>query len=629
MDTKLFDQPSVNGNLPRNNFDRGNTNCLTIHAGDLVPVFCKRLTPNEEVNYGTEVYGRLMPLINPIYSKYKFYVYNFFVPTRLCFPHFDRFRAGKKIKRLSDNSEFTPIAPRISLAFLALSSCYDQMYKSLINTHYSPQETLNYVGIWTNSLPDYLNMPCTNEIAFASNPLTPVDSNTSRVMQINSINLVPDWDESRYPFYTLSTGDSVNPTASSYFGFGGNNTEDKVQGHRLVFIEKFIAYTLIWYDYFRDWRLEDYAYSPYDFIHDVYSDSVAGNGDFTPYFQQGIPFLDANPQLNWFSLRRRTFTSDMFISAFPTPQLGDAINIPQFTDFNLAAFDNYGQPIDSEVAMYGSGLLSWAAGQNPTNLQFVNGQGATIDDLHKAEQLQKYFQMLMVHNIKQQDLDKMFYGIQSSIPYDSPIFLHGDTFEFNFDEVLQTSQTTVDSPLGDFAGRGSVFGKTFGKTYTADEFGYFFTIVSAVPKQAYFQGIPREFTRNWDIYDLPNYMFANLGFDNIDNEEIFFKVAQNNVDDPEQVYKTNKSDFGYMTRYIDARVSNDEIHGSFRSNLNNWHDSRIFTSTPPLNKFFTNVNYLDFGRVFAVNQFEYPNILLCVKNVFNTRSSLPYYCNPF
>lgn len=626
MDTKIFKEPEQSIPIVKNYFELGNHSITTLRAGELTPIFHQKIIPNtpfEEVR--ANLYGRMLTLLNPIMDNFDLFVYHFFVPTRIVFPQFDRFRAGLK-KSKKDGTEYDPLPPRSSIFTIALQSSYGYMQNALANTKFDPFIVLDYLGFFTNSLVDYYNLPSTNEVSFAIDPYNPPSGTTSialhdfPIIEQENVNQESAYYETAINLESGGTSQLVK----SYFAPHSANQEydpDKNFSPRRIAIEPFIGYTLIWYDYFRNWRLEDYKYTPYDFISQISEDS---NNDYTNEFL--TLFESPHDCLNFFKVRRRDFISDMFVSGYPRPQLGDPVNIPQFSNFVLEALQ-YSTQYDSSLVVGMSGQVE--AERLPIQFNMA-GTPPTIDQLHEAEQSQKYLQMLMVHGIQARDIDKMLYGVTSSLPYDNPIYLGGEKLTFRFDEVIQTSSSTEEQPLGDFAGRGYVAGNSSIYNFKADEFGYYHCIACIVPHSSYFQGLPREYTRYMDFIELPNPLFANLGFDNIKQEEINWLVPMASGITTSYANQNNARDFSYMTRYIDQRTHNNEVHGSFRSTLRNWHVARFFkpNSVINFNANFTNVDYKTFERIFAIQQYSYPNFLLECQFTFNVVQPLSFYCNP-
>ncbi len=187
--------------------------------------------------------------------------------------------------------------------------------------------------------------------------------------------------------------------------------------------------------------------------------------------------------------------------------------------------------------------------------------------------------------------------------------------------MLQTSESGVAStdptPQGNMAGHGINVGGSNNFSYYAQEHGYIIGIMSAMPKTAYFQGIPKHF-KKFDKFDYYFPSFAHLGEQPITTGELY---AQGTVKDDVI--------FGYTPRYAEYKHHLSSVHGEFRTSLKYWHMGREFDGQPYLNEEFINADPTT--RIFAVEgTYDQPTeqIYAHIHHDLKARRLMPYFGTP-
>lgn len=101
-----------------------------------------------------------------------------------------------------------------------------------------------------------------------------------------------------------------------------------------------------------------------------------------------------------------------------------------------------------------------------------------------------------------------------------PVYLGGTSDVVSFGQVLQTSQSTSDSPLGSQAGLGSASGRSHVFKFSSRDYGYIMGVMIVSPEVIYTQGVDRLWTdvHQSDIF-YPEY--ANLGYEPVLNRELY------------------------------------------------------------------------------------------------------------
>lgn len=370
----------------------------------------------------------------------------------------------------------------------------------------------------------------------------------------------------------------------------------------------FRAYTDIYNEYYRDQNLEAEI---------VYS-KASGNM--------------ASPEFDIVgTLRNRAWEKDYFTSALPWTQRGPEVSVEaQYQLKQAHAWANASQTIDSNNGAITidntnpGGNVEDSANSN-VFLETFENLGITINDLRRSVRLQEWLEKNARGGARYVEQLLSHWG---RAPQDArlqrPEYLGGGKQPITISEVLNTAGSeTVDlEPVGQMAGHGISVGNTNGFSKTFDEHGWVIGIMSIIPASAYFQGIPKKFTREDKLeYAWPE--FAQLGEQEIKNKEIFFDGTAGNSGDPEGT-------FGYTPRFSEYKYGISTVHGEFKSSLDYWHMGRKFAALPPLNDAFVKLQPDDpeLKRIFAVTAPDVDDIYCQIYNDVSALRSLPYYGTP-
>lgn len=327
------------------------------------------------------------------------------------------------------------------------------------------------------------------------------------------------------------------------------------------------------------------------------------------------------------TMKRTTWELDYFTSAFPFTQRGPQVVMPlgTYAPIYIDGSKNIDDSGNSNPTIYINSKNFKIGGveydsnlvlDNNNNSTFIQAEpydltGATytrntslfadlasvsgipINDWRNYLQVQSWMELNALGGVRYPELVLAHFGV---VTPDSRVeraeYLGSMKVPVVVSEVLQTSQSTEQSPQANMAGHGigANARRLFKRSFT--EHGWLIGILTFVPKSGYQQGIPMEYQRQ-SALDFPWPLFTRLGMRDIPIKALYtgaYLDAEGNLTTPDNgtwtpVDNPNET-FAYNIIYDELRYKSNTVHGKFRTDLSFWHLNRLFKTKPVFNKDF-------------------------------------------
>lgn len=527
--------------VSRSVFDLSFVHSFSADFGELIPFALYDCLPNDDFKLSNIVRVSTLPMVSPVYNAIKIRTYWFYCPYYLLWRHFDRFISGGR------DGTYEVVPPIIG-------------------------DSSEGISFERGSIADYFNFPV-------------------------GVNIPADDCPSAFPF---------------------------------------MAYQRIYRDYFMNPDIQTESNINNWFPEDD-SDFQLSDGFQVSVAPEGTQDYDA---VSLTAKRYRNWEKDYFTSAMFSPQRGPATALPvnlsgsgdndilltQETpgDFNSGGFFRVGY---NGSSVFGS--ASSSSGSSASNpmvfggaFQFLRGSdgagpylqylnnisygsssltqtgnvvvdkqslskylstssgGFLIDDLRLATQLQLWLERNMRTKAQYNEFLRIhFNDAPVDLRLTKPYYIGGSSQVLNITQVLQTSESTETSELGQRAGTGNSYGAFDIGRFHSHEYGLIMGIMSVMPDAMYTQGLSRVWSKR-SRYDYYFPEFAQLSPQAVLTKELY--CGSN--------HETNNTVFGYQGRYSEYRTATNIVTGLLRDSSKldfyTYTLARDFDSAPTLSSAF-------------------------------------------
>lgn len=325
-------------------------------------------------------------------------------------------------------------------------------------------------------------------------------------------------------------------------------------------------------------------------------------GNVIPVYNQYIPTDNGGADSTNYGIYNRNWELDQFTSAVQSPQQGVAplVGISSLGKVTVN-YDGTDYSFDTETADDADTITKVNVTENvpdavARSLVNIATSGISINDFRNVNAYQRWLETNIRRGLKYKDQTLARWGVEpADSTLDMPEFIGGFSVDVDINTVTNTNGSG-DVPLGDYAAQATAFGGSKHKIrHYCDQHGFIMAIVSVVPVPVYSQLLPKMFLRE-SALDYYSPEFGQIGMQAIPYRELC-PIELLGADG----YTVKPTDvFGYQRPWYEYIYSNDEAHGLFRTDFNQFLLSRTFGAPPTLGPDFLTIKESSLNDVFTV-----------------------------
>lgn len=521
------------GEAERSRMSAAPLKLTTFNAGDIVPIYCREILPNQELSLDVDFTIRQTTLLTPTMGTMVVDIYAFFVPNRIVN------RSWPAV--MGENLSGSWTANQVSLAPLVPSSAQAvQVPVGSVADYYDfptqapiPASVLSlchdlkfrgYLAIYNEHFRDQNYQP---PIPFSTlnvheGFMLPVGSNVNPINGTNST--VSSVTASQAPDGSLGAG----AIKESIYGQGSGDTVTSVSVSS---------------------RLTTWS---------ALSKPLKANKRHD-YFTSVLP----SPQKSESSIFAAVTgaLSSVPVVTVPSAQISGVQSPLLFASTSGGALTNTGRTNVSANGVFNVDYPDTPSGGNsaslyPSNLVTqagaeITGLGFSIDDLRMASAIQRFYEVQASGGTRYRELTRSFFGIEAEDPYsDVPKCLGKLTRELDLYQTAQTSSSD-STPQGNLAAFGytNARGHLFHNTFLEHGYVHVFAIVRH--RNIYSSYLGR------DNFRLNALDFYTPQMANISNQPVFTREINPYAPNP-------NNGFGYQEAWAEYRFEPDLVSGEMR-----------------------------------------------------------------
>lgn len=519
----------------RSRFDKSHSHTTTFDSAYLVPLMWDRVLPGDEKQIRYSGLARMATPIHPVMDEANLDVWAFYVPDRLWWNHAKEFYGENKDASFNPDGEY--VMPYITPDHYLVR---DTNHYDYIEPDEGSSHSLNGLG----SLNDYFGFPRGSSYDVDSSKINALSFRATVGLHRCYQLIWNEWfrNSSIQPALQLNDGDNVT------------NTEWSV----IRRIRKVNKYP----DYFTTLLREPQAGD----------DVLLPLGDYAPVVTRDDETPDQQTAMRFQWINR------------PVGDYDYGNRLIGFNDMN----NYFAQPfLDTD------GGYTPVEGQyvRPSNLwaDLSSATAATVNNLRAAITVQQLLEIDSAAGKRYQQILQAHFGVFTpDATLQRPELLGATRTPIGMRQVLQTSETTSDSPQGNVA--------AFSLTSVSNEWicnkaftepGFIIVLGAVRTAQSYSQGLNPLLTK-LNRYDHYYPVFDNLGNQPVPTSALY--AVMDDANNPGITLQDYERPLGYAEAWTEYRVMNNRVSGlmrpDFQNNLSSWNYSVDLGGIPALNSDF-------------------------------------------
>lgn len=571
----ILQKEVLSNNLPRNSFDLSFRHLFTADVGELLPIYCEHVNPNEHFSINPSVFLRAQTLNTAAFTRMKQNVDFFFIPYRLI-------------------SQFIP-QMLVSTDFVT-SNLFPNSVEDMQSL---PMFT---AGASVNSADKSHNLyPVTAfDVAIDDNPLYDKDPSTQQLHELPDMFGFGKGTKAARLMELLGYG-----RLPSDWHIGNDANNDYGVSPLNIF-----AYNKVYQDFYRNPLLEKYNADltslDYCFLNPQFRSS-SSDASFQCWSQKsGYLSTSFYAKLGLFDVKYHNYKMDYFTHQFTDYRIADFLN----TSIGAPSFSlNIANDISTTKSSFSQGFLD-----------VVDTSYLSISNLRSAYALDKL--LAVTQNAKDGSYNSQIaahFGFDPHLDSQKVQFIGSVDSPITISDVEGTA-TTEQSSLGQICGKGvSLTNGSF--EFDTKEHGIILGIFYILPEADYTaERTINPFTLKTAVSDYFKPEFQDLGLQPCTMAEILGPTSVAN-----EPYTTKI--FGYTNRYSEYKSRVDLVSGEFNNDLNAWVTPRQYSGFESqvgmsLNLAFSKVNPRSVDNIFAITADGTHNQFLCAA-LFNVTAIRP------
>lgn len=519
-----------NTNVKRNVFDLTSQRFVTQSVGEILPVFCEEVMPNDRLSINSHCFSRTAPLSSTAFASFSHEVKFFFVPYSLMWRFFRPQITNTSMFNLNgDNDSYiagsltSGIGGSTNLPYFQRVTLRNAIVKAATNGGRIGRMYQRSVGM----------AKLAESLGYGSFPSV-LDPSKWSV----STNDIATWNG--------SDGDDVNPDYLSNANIALNPF-------------RYLAYHKACYDYYRikQWQQNRANMYNLDYI------MPNGTSSLDSSMQQFV-----NDGLNspcFFDINQCTLPLSIFNGALPKPQFGSTASAKVTGDISIAnptfyASGKTGSAVTASASANTNNLL--IGGNKVTKIDGdvpYDGLNVSINDLRNAFALQRYREIVGSNDTDYISQIEAHFGFRPKVESTKSTFIGGFSDDINVSTVVNNNLADNNSTvLGGLMQGGS----TGSVDFVAPDYGIVIGLSTYVPQFSYPSlQIDRRNTFT-DVTDYPVPELDSIGMQELRTFEL----------DASPSFLDNvgvSSSVGYVPRYFEWKIGRNNHMGYFNFALNN------------------------------------------------------------
>lgn len=549
-------------NFPRSLFDLSHLSSMTIkNAGYVFPISKWRTVPSDEFTISVRSLIRVMPQVVPLYSRQRLYIYAFYSRNGDLWENWNTFArkglAGTTVKTIPTlNSNNTALSAAVAPDSLAdyLDLPIGAPAAAVTSGKLSALPCMMYTRIWRDYFFNH-NFAVKSESGSLVNSMQYLLPDNDDHFRLNDDGEIISFKEN-----SVSTLFDLNDTGS--LPYLDSNDKFRMGLFPHLYPDDYFTSALPFQQRGDVPRLSLTSLTADSLIGTLNSGRTAGVVMDTSASPLNFDlFSSVTDDITVLGRFREAFLSGSTAVAGPSILVSSRSGSSK-ADLNTDFSQWLGKHFSYDASSSPKNFTSYLAGDVSMSDVTLAGDMSTsivLNDLRELTISQLELERMARTDGSYNEFAQTFFGVspKNAIDY-KPVYIGGTYTGLSFTEVLQTSSSSADSYLGQYAGHGIGADNDgyLGKIY-CDDYGYIMILGCIMPDVYYHQGIARDYTElNQSQMLLPDR--AKLGMQPILNQELYFQSYDEVDDDGNPV---NENLFAYQDVFDDYRFMNNRIHG--------------------------------------------------------------------